>query len=119
MSKLQHLARWTDDCQGKKDFDGPCVVISSRYWPGHWTIFDSNHPEKGLHDVAVGGPSATSSLEIRHGDPEDQRRVTLASQDFNGPSEADVKAQVEAWAEEQFQRMVKILCQEFGVEAPV
>ena len=31
---MQPYAMWTDDCQGKKDYDGNMVSISTRYWPG-------------------------------------------------------------------------------------
>ena len=26
-------AKWTDDCQGKKDYDGKILCLSTRYWP--------------------------------------------------------------------------------------
>jgi len=35
--------KWTNDCQGKKDFDGPIVTLSSRYWPsgGGFSMLDT------------------------------------------------------------------------------
>ena len=31
-TKLQ----WTDDCQGKKSYDGALLSVDSRYWPGNY-----------------------------------------------------------------------------------
>jgi hypothetical protein len=33
--------KWRNDCQGKKDYDGRIVHVSSRYWPrggGYFTF---------------------------------------------------------------------------------
>ena len=41
--KLKVSARWTNDCSGKKDFDGRIVDLSTRYWPrggGFYTSVD-------------------------------------------------------------------------------
>ena len=38
---LPHLllaAEWTDDCQGKKDYDGDVLAITTRCWPAsYWS----------------------------------------------------------------------------------
>jgi hypothetical protein len=115
---LRHTAVWTDDCQGKKDFDGNAVAISTRYWPGYSTVFDLARPELGLHQIPTGGPSATAALVVLHQPVTIQgsyhERLILAEQDFEGPTEADVKRQVEEWVRAQFERMVAVLRREFG-----
>lgn len=120
--ETRHTAHWTDDCQGKQDFDGYAVLISTRYWPGPLTIFDSRQPEKGLHEVPGGKPSAHAELEINIRDEDGAYlqygygdRITLAEQDFKADTEEEVKAQVEAWVQMQFERMVAVLRKEFGV----
>ncbi len=37
---MRLAAKWTNDCQGKKDYDGSIVRITTRYWPrgGGFTI---------------------------------------------------------------------------------
>ena len=35
-SQFKLVARWTDDCQGKKDFDGRLLSYSTRYWPASY-----------------------------------------------------------------------------------
>ena len=70
---------WSPDCQGKWDYDGVILRVSSRYWPGNYR--------------QDGRPSATSTIL------DAEREV--AKQDFVGDTEAEVKAAVEAWVREQ------------------
>jgi hypothetical protein len=104
-------AQWTDDCQGKKDYDGPILSISTRYWPrgGSFLVFDSNNPQLGMQ----GGesrphikPSATSSLVINHGEEDYLKLVTA---DFEAETEEEVKAAVEMWAQTQMDKAVMVL----------
>lgn len=88
---------WTDDCQGKKDYDGDLVQLSTRYWPGHHTVFDTVTPEKGLHEVPGGKPHANCMIYLL-----DDYDNPLAKADFRGDTFAEVAAQVEAWVETQF-----------------
>lgn len=39
-------AKWTPDCQGKKDYDGQILSISTRYWPsgGGFATFSYTEP---------------------------------------------------------------------------
>ncbi len=95
--KLKIDAEWTNDCQGKKDYDGNIISISSRYWPSN---YQSN-----------GKISAKSSLILRFSEyPE---YITLVSKEFNGDTEAEVKHNVEIWAQEQYNKIVGILPKEF------
>lgn len=117
---LKHHAAWTDDCQGKKDYDGEAVGISTRYWPGYHTMFNTAEPQKGFQRVKTGGPHAHSALVIRHAPIEGEEYsewLTLVEKDFEGQTEADVKRQVEAWVQEQFERMTRALRAEFLPEA--
>jgi hypothetical protein len=81
-------AEWTNDCQGKKDFDGEIVTLSTRYWPrgGGFGLMVRNEP------------SAKSSILL------DGECVT--SEEFDGETFEDVAAQVEAWAKEQHAKIV-------------
>lgn len=115
--KLQ--AEWTDDCQGKKDYDGNILSISSRYWPrggGFFAIHfqggravqieeDSDRP-----DIL---PSARSSLLLRYDEDES---IELASQDFEAETQEEVQRQVETWAQQQMDRVVEILRQHFDID---
>jgi hypothetical protein len=55
-------------------------------------------------------PSAKSSILLRHADD----YVIFAEQEFEGDSLESVKALVETWAAEQYQRIVTALTKEFG-----
>lgn len=90
--------RWTDDCQGKKNYDGALLRIDSRYWPkGH---------ANGAHCEAVSG------IHIQHGaiDGGGESDYSIWRERwFKGPTEADVRAAVEAWVAEQFADLMAIL----------
>ena len=104
-------AEWTDDCQGKKDFDGDLVSLSTRYWPaggGMW-IFE---PGRGMNTNPHPEirPSAKSSILLNYsGD-----YVIFAEQEFEADTQAQVQDLVEAWAKEQYQRVIAALTKEFG-----
>lgn len=104
-------AEWTDDCQGKKDFDGELVSISTRYWPagGGFSMFSR---ETGwVNNPGDCKPSANSQIILRHAGHD---YVIFAAKDFEADSLEAVKAQVEAWAQEQYQRVIAALVKEFG-----
>lgn len=112
---------WTDDCQGKKDYDPSIVSISTRYWPrgGGFLLFNSHTGEFQENDARPDiRPSATSSLVIdyRQGEGEDAYvdHLDLAVAEFEADTEEEVKAQVEAWAQLQMDRAVAVLWKEFG-----
>lgn len=85
-------AKWTPDCQGKQDYDGHIISISTRYWPGN---YQSN-----------GKISATSSIILRYNEDDYEY---LAEKDFEGDSEAEVKSSVEEWAQEQMSKIVETM----------
>lgn len=113
---MRLAAEWQNDCQGKKDYDGEILSVSTRYWPagGGFHIFDTREPEKGLHLNQDGSPpSAHCSLLLRDANDED---ITLIEKDFEGASFSAVSQQVEVWAQEQYERAIKTLTD--GFKAP-
>lgn len=108
-------ARWTDDCQGKKDYDGRLVSISTRYWPrgGGFSIFNTATREwsGGSNEIR---PHAQSAIVLHRGDPGDAEWVDLIEQNFEAETEEEVRAQVEAWAVTQYDRVVRAISREFG-----
>lgn len=109
--KLQ--AEWTDDCQGKKDYDGDILSISTRYWPrggGFWLV--EIRPDGSWGDETRPHilPSAKSSLLLRH---DDHDYTTLVEQEFEAETQEEVQRQVEEWAQAQMDRVVAILRQHY------
>jgi hypothetical protein len=108
-------ARWTHDCQGKQDFDGPLLAVSTRYYPGPdggGTMVIS--PGRPIWTVPYGPkPSPTSSIILRVGPAEEGDGggdyYIWRRQDFEGETEADVKAQVERWVSAQMEDAVRLL----------
>jgi len=124
MNELKLYAEWTDDCQGKKDYDGPIISVSTRYWPGPGSggFMEVNNEAGNVTSKTVPygqKPSATSSIIIRHGkkEPGDGGGdyQDLISKDFEGDAEADVKSQVEQWAQEQMNKVVEVLTKAFNL----
>lgn len=109
---------WTDDCCGKKDYDGDIVAVSTRYWPrgGSAMVLDTSDGQ-GLRKFDDGSkPSATSHIMLSNGYPHHNDETEyLISRDFEGETFEDVAAQVEAWAQEQMDRVTKALKAEFSV----
>lgn len=107
-------ATWTDDCSGKKDFDGEIIAISTRYWPqgGGFHIYDGVN---FYQNTKGSPPSAKSSFLLRASPDEDgsDEPTTLVSKKFEGDSFESVRAQVEEWAEGQYVRIVSALLREF------
>lgn len=109
-------AKWTDDCQGKKDYDGEILSISTRYWPrgGGFHVFDRDNPKRGFQGNEARPqirPSAQSQLVIYHAE---SGYLTLVEQEFEAETQEEVQAQVEAWAQAQMDRAVAALQREFG-----
>lgn len=110
MTKPMLDAEWTDDCGGKKDYDGAIISISSRYWPrgGGFMLLDTSKPDakwEGGEKRPEIKPSAVSSLLLNRDNGD---YTELARQEFEGDSEENVKAQVEKWAQERMDEVVKM-----------
>jgi len=108
------VAEWTDDAQGKKDYDAEFVGVTTRYWPrgGGITALDA----AGFHtneDQSI-KPSATSEIYIRAKEGREfEEMVTLISREFEGETFEEVAAQVESWVQEQMNRVTKAVLEEF------
>ena len=113
---IQTAARWTPDCQGKQNFDGPIVEVSTRYWPpgGGFSLFDATtgkwDDDEDRPEVL---PEAKCSIVIR--DEADRDRV-LTSKKFTAATEHEVKRKVETWVQQQFDRITRSLGVEFEGE---
>lgn len=98
---MKLYAQWMPDCQGKQDFDGPLISVSTRYWPDF---------------------TAHSSIILRLGpkQPNDGGGDYLVWRDrkFSGDTEAEVKSQVEAWAKMQMEDIVGLLGGEASFRKP-
>ena len=118
-------AEWTNDCQGKKDYDGNILGISTRYWPRGGSALILN---AATGDISMGDdparqdikPSAKSSITLYYKEDDslsdgsyDQGYMDLVSKEFKGDSEDDVKAQVEQWGQEQMNEIVSVLRKHF------
>lgn len=124
--QIKLYANWTDDCQGKKDYDGPIIEISTRYWPrgGGFHVFDRDSPSLGMQGNESRPeikPSANCSLIICCGPKEDGDgggdSLTLIEQEFEGETFEEVAAQVEAFAQAQTDRVVSLLKREYSSTA--
>lgn len=114
---MKFFAEWTDDCNGKKDYDGPIVEVSTRYWPrgGSFMLFDKSQPELGMQGSETRPdikPSARSSILLRHGEI---NSVMLATKSFEAETEDEVLAQVENWVQEQYDVLVQILRSQYRI----
>jgi hypothetical protein len=111
-------AAWDDDCQGKKDYDGRLVSLSTRYWPrgGGWWMLE---PGKGLNENPTPDvkPSAHATIYLGScaNDFYDDA-VPLAEAKFEDDTQEAVQRAVEAWAKEQYTRIGAALAREFGLE---
>lgn len=93
-------ALWTDDCQGKKDYDGPLLRLSTRYWPGNYR--------------SDGQPSARAGIDLCYGPVDREGRddpnyLTVWERQVVAPTEDEVKVQVESWAQGQFRVLLDML----------
>ena len=95
---------WKNDCQGKKNYDGKLVTITTHYWPGPYAVFDL-----GLHEIYGARPSAKSTIWLV-----DCFGEELATKDFEGESFDDVDEQVKSWGQQQMDRIATALRAEFG-----
>jgi len=113
--RAEYNPEWTPDCQGKWDYDCSLVHLSSRYWPrgGGFHVFDIGKGAWECNDARPEiRPSAKSSICI--GDLVNGPYEDLFSADFEGDTEAEVKAKVEAWAKEMIGRVDAAIRREFA-----
>jgi hypothetical protein len=118
---MKPAARWTPDCQGKWDYDGRLIGISTRYWPcgGGFHLSDGTgnfRPSIETHPEIK--PAATASIHVYCGETDENGHnspyAVLAEKEFEADTEQEVKAAVEVWVAEQYDRIVKCLMDEYG-----
>jgi hypothetical protein len=97
-------ARWTPDCNGKQDYDGRLLSISTRFWPA-WKS-------------SVGRPSAHAAILIDHTvlydnpdrtDEWESDYATLSEAEFAADTDDAVKLQVEEWVRSECVRILTAL----------
>lgn len=108
-------AVWTDDCGGKKDYDCDLISLSTRYWPqgGGFFVLDSTgfHGNEARPEIK---PSAKASLRL--GDLCNGPYIDLISEEFEGDTEAEVKAKVEEWAQSEYEKLIALVSSHYGVK---
>lgn len=98
-------AEWTHDCSGKQDYDADLVQLSTRYWPrgGGFMVLDTRTGAIEGNDARPEiKPSAKAAILLQG--------VEVAEAEFEGDTEADVKAQVEQWAAAQWRVIYAAVC---------
>ena len=121
-TKLVPCAIWSNDCQGKKDFDGRLLGISCRCWPGPegQVGFNSFDSSTGKFSTVPYGPkpSANASIHIEHGEPDEPDgygdSTELVSAEFEADTEAEVKSLVEAWVTAKVNEIASVLTAHFA-----
>ena len=111
--RIEPCAMWTDDCQGKKDYDGRLLSISTRYWPEGGGAMTVDTATGVIGNLPYGPkPSAVASIDFNFGKPDTYGfgdYVTWKEQRFEADTEAEVKAQVEAWVREKVEEVRVLL----------
>ena len=112
-------ARWTDDCQGKKDYDGHLVTLSTRYWPrgGGFHILGGEFRELTSSADAFPGTPPSAKATIYLGSTDDDYyddAELLIEQEFEAETQEEVQHAVEVWAHEQYARIAAALRREFA-----
>ncbi len=108
-SDLELDIEWTDDCQGKKDFDADVLSVSTRYWPrgGGFTIINPpGVPYETNADRSI-LPSAVSHISLCG--------EVIAEKYFEGDSEAEVKWSVEMWVKTQLVTITGLIMAQYKV----
>lgn len=86
---------WTNDCQGKMDYDGEVLSVSTRYWPrgGGFHIMTGGGSWEGNETRPEIKPSAHSSILLFGKE--------IVKKEFEGETPAEVHYAVEVWVREQ------------------
>ncbi len=105
-------ANWTDDCQGKKNYDGQIISIQSRFWP----TIDLTNP-----DVRRILPSAKAAICIHFKSKQKsgemtENQIILIEREFEDQSEEVVKEQVEVFCEYEFMKIANILSKFYNIK---
>ena len=113
---MKPTAKWTDDCQGKKDYDGSLIDISTRYWPrgGGFSVLTAERQWLGNEARPDVRPSASASLLLRYiDDGGDEDYIDLVEQSFEAETQEEVQRAVEAWVQAKFDEVSTLLREHF------
>ena len=115
IEELKPHAGWSNDCQGKQDYDGRLISLSTRYWPGPeggglMTIQRENGSVK-VGTAPYGSQPSAHAMIILHLGPAKKNDgggdfLIWSQADFTAITEVEVKAQVERWAADQMRAVV-------------
>lgn len=113
--KAEYHSEWKPDCCGKEDYDCVLVSLLCRYYPrgGGFLMFDISSGFHGNEALPEIRQSATASICI--GDTVNGPYEDLATEKFDGDTEAEVKANVETWAKNMIARVDSSIRREFEV----
>lgn len=105
---MTHSCKWTNDCQGKKDYDGEFVSVSTRYWPqggGVWAVHHVLGEPVVIDENPAPGepPSAHSTIYVGES--------IWQEKEFEATTPEEVFRAVEEWVNEQFRAVAEM----FGV----
>lgn len=105
---MELKAQWEPDCQGKQDFDADIVRLSSRFYPqgGGFSELNAGRWLENKDRPHI-PPSAVATVYLQ------DRELTSAN--FEGRTEDEVKDKLEAWAREQFSKIVSAMSAAFRV----
>lgn len=112
---MKPYAMWTPDCGGAQDFDGPLLSVSTRYWPGPETGgFTVLHGDGSVSKEPWGAqPHAAAAIHLRLGPRQEDDGggdyLVWCEQDFEAPTEAEVKDLVERWVQAIMSDIVEAL----------
>lgn len=118
---LRHNAEWSNDCCGKKDFDGTAVSISTRYWPagGSALVLDTESCDAGLKKLNDGSRSSAKASLILDTESNPYGFLTLVESDYiEGDSFYEVQRKVEDWVQNEFDKLVNILSRHYVIKKP-
>lgn len=114
-AEIEPYAMWTPDCQGKQDFDGPIISVSTRYYPGPggggFMQMDISNGSSVTTTQPYGPqPTAHAAIHLRVGPREEHdgggNYLIWKQKEFAAETEAGVKAQVEAWTRDMMGEII-------------
>jgi hypothetical protein len=121
MRALTTTARWTPDCQGKWDYDGRYLVVSCRYWPqggGFHTFSQATGFRPSIETNPDVKPSAVAAIHLEHGEADENGHnadyLVIVEKHFSADTEAEVKALVEIWVQEQLSTINGLVFAHYG-----
>ena len=104
ISELSLDAEWKDDCQGKKDFDGNILLLSTRFYSESYHL---RWPAKRKMASAASGLYFAAKIN------DESEWITLYKKEFEGATDSEVKKAVEDWTKSVFQEISQVVIDHF------